>query len=236
MIQRFEYDEATRLLTDALATDLPVEEELVAWSLLVEVRAKASDEQGAATAARELYTRDPGRRLPSAEAMPPRIREVFVEARERAQSDGPADVELEAAAVDGQTVIRGALGGSGLAVRLRLGIDDGSGMVEHTPRLDARAFEQRGPAASELRYYVIAEAPSGFVVAQAGTWAAPRRLRVDGRELEASDGLDDGDGPSLVPWIVAGAVVVVAAVLLGVLFAAKPWVEQPTLPGEVVIP
>ncbi len=113
-------------------------------------------------------------------------------------------------------------------------------MVEHSPRLDGRSFEQRWPAASELRYYVVAEAPSGYVVARAGSESDPRMLRIEGGDVAglagAGGGAESDDGPNLVPWLVAGGAVVAVAVVLGIVFAARPWVEQPTVEGPVLVP
>jgi hypothetical protein len=151
---------------------------------------------------------------------PPSLREAF----ERSRGSRPFGLDVSAHAAAGRVEIdvevAGDPGDLVRAVRIfvrREGESDWSEL----------AAGETSAEGNEIDYYVEAVGPGGAVVANAGSAAAPRRIR--GEAIAIVEPVDDDDG-SLVLWLIAGGagLAVVAVVTIVAIAVASSGSDQTT--------
>lgn len=250
LLQEFEYEAAERLVQERLGEPLSPAVELALRALLVEVHASRGDEGAATAAATELYRRDPGYPVPSEEEMSPRIRAFFVPAAEAAERIGPAAIEVgvgeapERLELSLRTVTTALIDRVEVAARA----EGGSWAVASgTP--DADGFVASIERAERVEYHVTMRAPSGRVVALAGseqtplTWYAPATSPEPAPAPPAPLAIDEAgpvvDEPTPGPrwWLIgAGGGAVIVATIALVLALARPWSQGASLDDTIQVP
>lgn len=257
LMREFEYAEAAVVLEDFITQIQDPRLELQARALRVQALASAGDEAAARQAATELYERDPGFELSAEQRVAPRIRAVFSDASRVARAAPPAELEVLIRQAGSNLVIRLTGRTQAIVSDVELWVRrEGSPAFEPATNLQGEGAVRRAlvPAAQSLQYYARYLAPSGTVVAEAGTDQAPIDWRP-GMVQTPPPGPGPGPGPgpaagpgtgvpiipveptdeggSATPWILGGLGVAVAAGVVGLLLW-QPWVEEPSL-GTITI-
>jgi hypothetical protein len=237
----FEYAEAVARLSDLIARQPPPELELRARALVVRAEASRGDAAAARAAAEQLYRRDPGYRIPDDDSLSPRIRAHFADARQRIRAEPPRDVDVRVSAAEDRVRLRLSAPTPALVDRVLVGIRQGDTYRE----VEARPAEGGGyvtlvPRAPALRYYARFLAPSGYVVAEAGSPEVPRSW-TDAGAVRAREPVDlrpaeeEGEDRTGL-WVglgVGAAVLIAAAIALSVW---QPWNQGPSLEQGLELP
>lgn len=237
LVREFEYREAVAVLEDFVMREQPPDRELVARQLIVLALASAGDEAAARAAAATLFERDPGYELDDPDRISPRIRGIYVDASRAARARPPARAQVDAQPSGDRVAFRVSVQASAIVDRVEMGVRAGAPAPWQRlePERRGAVFEATVDRAPVLAYYVRVLAPSGHVVAEAGSEAAPLEHRDvvgsadDGDGDYRDDGADEGgavadpEGGSALPWILGvGAGVLVVGATVGLL-VWQPW-------------
>lgn len=233
----FDYDGAAQLLEDVLAAEPSPEQELRARFLLVEAFASRGDGERAAAEASALYARDPGYPLPEAQRLPPRIRDLYVAAREGAARE-PGALDVDALTVEGRLRLTlRAPEMEALVGRVRLEILSARGeWAEHPVRATEGRWVADLDVADEVRLVAEALSPHDHLVARAGTrdspvtWQNPQPRPLDPIPT------DGDDTAEVVGWILGGAALAGVAATLITLLVLEPWSANATLDDRIAVP
>jgi len=241
LLRRFEYGRAIEVLGPLVEAGDGSPRDLEARALLAEAYASRGDETAASREARALYRRDPGYELPNRDRLSPPLRAVFERAASEVRSELPAAADVEVDPRGDHLLLRiAAEVGPALVARVIVAYEvDGGGLRRVEAEGAGSGWTARLPAGDRVTYRVRLATPSGFTVARAGTAAEPRvwtRGVAGATDPEEGEQISSGTSAfdGAVPWIVAGAAVLVAG---GVAIAIwQPWQDGPTIGEPIQIP